>query len=308
MVGTRLVALMILAHLLGDFVFQGDKIIQMRFPKRLNQMIKNTCNQETVQESKSKAIKIKKIIDYTLKGNLLHAGMHSLILCSIIFINNVLGSLSLKCFTNVPLRFDIRLTVGVIGGILLIHFLIDQCKVILGFRYPVLSKTIWLFGIDQIAHLLSFMVILDLYTAGLSRQIVSTFMRSPISFMKADKCIFVVIIFIGITNFAGILIAQIIRHIDYKHAVHNNALETLNHTEEIQHGGYIIGVLERILILSSLLMGNIQLIGYILTAKSIARLTKLKEDKFAEYFLIGNSLSFIIAIAGGNLIKILMAC
>lgn len=306
MIETRLVSLMILAHLLGDFVFQGDKIIQMRFPKGLNQIIKNAYNQEVSHKAKSKVIKVKKIIDYTVKGNLLHAVIHSFILCSVIWGNNILGSLRLKYFRNVPLVFDMKLIICVIGGILLIHFLIDQCKVILGFRYPILSKTIWLFVMDQIAHFVSFLLILGLYNGRMSWQVVDTFIANPISLMKADRLIFIAIIFIGITSFAGILIAQIIGHIDYKHAVHNSTLETLNHTEEIRHGGYIIGILERILILCSLLMGNIQLIGYILTAKSIARLTKLKEDKFAEYFLIGNSLSFIIAIAGGNLIKLLI--
>lgn len=306
MIEMRLVAVMLLAHLLGDFVFQGNKIIQMRFPKGLNQMIKNAYNQEAAQEAKGNAISIRKIINYTLKGNLLHAVMHSLILMSVIWGNNILGRLKLKYFMDIPLKFEIRLMVSVIGGILLIHFVIDQCKVILGFHYPVLSKTIWLFIIDQMAHVISFLLILGVYNGSKPKQIINTCMTEPINIIKENKMLFIVIVFIGITSFAGILIAQIIGHIDYKHAVHNNTLGNLNHTEEIQHGGYIIGILERILILCSLLMGNIQFIGYILTAKSIARLTKLKEDKFAEYFLIGNSLSFIIAIAGGNLIKFLI--
>jgi uncharacterized membrane protein len=61
--------------------------------------------------------------------------------------------------------------------------------------------------------------------------------------------------------------------------------------------GKIIGNLERILIVLLLCANQYVVIGYIFTAKSIARWKKLTEDKdFAEYYLVGTLLSVIISI------------
>lgn len=331
MVETRLILLMFLAHLLGDFVFQGDTIIQMRFPKRLNQIIKSRA-EYTYEESKKKEkgiektqpLKLKKILRYTLLGNLLHAFIHGIVLCSVLVLSNAVGGIlgQHKFFNDIPINFDAKLILGVIGSMTLIHFCIDQLKVIAGFKYPILSKTLWLFIGDQVAHFISIFWVLSVYSGSIAPYLqgVASLITAPIDFVKSERLIFIAISFIFMTSFGGILIEQIIGHLDYRQeisyirkadelgeiGIHNDFVEVNKHTKEIRHGGYIIGILERILILCSLLMNHTQLIGYILTAKSIARLTKLKEDKFAEYFLIGNSLSFMIAIAGGSLIKFLL--
>ena len=68
-------------------------------------------------------------------------------------------------------------------------------------------------------------------------------------------------------------------------------------------GGYLIGILERCFILCAMVIDIPSLIGFMLSVKTIARLKKLSKDKFAEYFLIGNLLSFLSAILGGIVLK-----
>lgn len=71
--------------------------------------------------------------------------------------------------------------------------------------------------------------------------------------------------------------------------------------KEVTAGKYI-GVLERILILTLTMTGNISAIGVVFAAKSIARFSELSKKQFAEYYLVGTLLSFLLALAGGILL------
>jgi hypothetical protein len=73
-------------------------------------------------------------------------------------------------------------------------------------------------------------------------------------------------------------------------------------TEQLRNAGLYIGWLERLLIITAVVLRSPTLIGLILTGKSIARFPEMKEPKFAEYFLIGTLLSVSIAFFGGLLL------
>jgi hypothetical protein len=72
--------------------------------------------------------------------------------------------------------------------------------------------------------------------------------------------------------------------------------------EQLTNAGLYIGWLERLLIVTAVVLHSPTLIGLILTAKSIARFPEIKESKFAEYFLIGTLLSVSVALFGGLLL------
>jgi hypothetical protein len=60
--------------------------------------------------------------------------------------------------------------------------------------------------------------------------------------------------------------------------------------------GALIGILERILILALLSVGQYAAIGLVLTAKSVARYDQIAKQKdFAEYYLLGTLLSTLWA-------------
>lgn len=65
----------------------------------------------------------------------------------------------------------------------------------------------------------------------------------------------------------------------------------------VTNAGSLIGILERIFILMMLSVGQYSAIGFVLTAKSIARYNKIVEDpQFSEYYLLGTLMSAILVI------------
>lgn len=67
-------------------------------------------------------------------------------------------------------------------------------------------------------------------------------------------------------------------------------------------GGRIVGVLERWIVIALLSRGEMAAIGFIFTAKSIARYRDFNKPDFTEYYLIGTLYSVIIALALSTLL------
>jgi hypothetical protein len=63
--------------------------------------------------------------------------------------------------------------------------------------------------------------------------------------------------------------------------------------------GRAIGVLERALTLTFVLLGQFGAAGLVVAAKSLARFKALEDREFAEYFLVGTLASLLLAVAGG---------
>lgn len=68
---------------------------------------------------------------------------------------------------------------------------------------------------------------------------------------------------------------------------------------ETLRAGRIIGILERWLIVTLVVLSQYGPLGLVLTAKSVARLKQLEDATFAEYYLLGTLYSMVLAIAGG---------
>ena len=74
----------------------------------------------------------------------------------------------------------------------------------------------------------------------------------------------------------------------------------------LENAGAVIGVIERIFVLTLVLIEQYVPIGLIITAKSIVRFPELKHRKFAEYYLIGTLSSVLFALVTGILAKSLL--
>lgn len=77
-------------------------------------------------------------------------------------------------------------------------------------------------------------------------------------------------------------------------------------TDSLLNAGKIIGILERVLIFTFILIDHWEAVGFLITAKSVFRFSDLKQAqdrKLTEYILIGTLSSFSIAIACGILVK-----
>jgi len=74
--------------------------------------------------------------------------------------------------------------------------------------------------------------------------------------------------------------------------------------KSLTNAGKYIGIIERLLVLLFIILGRWEVIGLLITAKSVFRFNDLKENnnrKLTEYILIGTLLSFGIAILTGLL-------
>lgn len=77
-------------------------------------------------------------------------------------------------------------------------------------------------------------------------------------------------------------------------------------TEDDLEVGSLIGSLERWIILFLGVAGLWGAVGLVVAAKSIARFEELKEQAFAEYFLVGTLTSVLVAIALVGLVSLLV--
>lgn len=74
-----------------------------------------------------------------------------------------------------------------------------------------------------------------------------------------------------------------------------------------KNAGEAIGNLERLIIVTLVIQQNYAAIGLVFAAKTIARYKQLEEKNFAEYFLIGTFTSLIVALFTGEAIVALQA-
>jgi hypothetical protein len=63
--------------------------------------------------------------------------------------------------------------------------------------------------------------------------------------------------------------------------------------------GAVIGILERLIVVALVLVGQYAAIGLVVTAKTIARFRQLEDRQFAEYYLLGTLASIATAIVTG---------
>ena len=70
--------------------------------------------------------------------------------------------------------------------------------------------------------------------------------------------------------------------------------------------GRLIGILERALVLTLVLLGQYGALGFVVAAKALARFRGLDDRDFAEYFLIGTLASLLHAVVVGVGLQVVM--
>ena len=101
----------------------------------------------------------------------------------------------------------------------------------------------------------------------------------------------IVISYFFVTKPAGVLIASLLKKWQ---------IDTPS-TSALTNGGRIIGYLERILILTFVLVEEFTGVGFVLAAKSIFRFSEISGDSISrtEYFIIGTFLSVATSLITG---------
>jgi len=76
----------------------------------------------------------------------------------------------------------------------------------------------------------------------------------------------------------------------------------------LKRAGAVIGIIERIFVMTLVLLGQYATIAFVFAAKSIVRFGEAKDRKFAEYYLIGTMTSILFALLTGIATAYLRKC
>jgi hypothetical protein len=228
---------LVIAHLLGDYVFQPYKL------------------------SEKKKEKIVFVI------------LHSIIYSVIVFI-----------FLNLIYEFVYSLQLAAI--VLISHFIIDILRIIID-RKLAPSKHFYSFIADQVLHLVIIYILSQQFPA-----------LKPVGEMVSIdyKNATIVLAYLMVLSPASVFIKH------FFNMVYKNDL-CVELEEDNNRVGSLIGILERLVVVTLGILNLYTAIALVFTAKSIARFKQLEEKTFAERYLIGTLLSFLIAILGLLIIK-----
>lgn len=182
------------------------------------------------------------------------------------------------------LLWDLQLWwVAVLVGIT--HFIIDAAK--LGFQ-NVKTKKRWFF-IDQLLHLA--------VIAGVSLY----FKEFDFGFLQNQEFLKIMMAALFLTTPASIFIKLLLS--SWTPAPDGpNSIQT----ESLTSAGKYIGILERLLVFTFIMVNHWEGVGFMVAAKSVFRFSDLaqaKQRKLTEYVLIGTLLSFGLAVLTGIIIK-----
>lgn len=161
------------------------------------------------------------------------------------------------------------------------HFVIDVLKL---YSTSLFKRSSIPFFIDQLLHLIVLYVVV--YFPNLSNHIHQFF--ATLDWVLVTAVIFV-------TYPAAIIMAKLLEGL-------SDQIE-LDH-RSLSNAGTYIGILERLFVLTFIMLQKWEAIGLLIAAKSVFRFNDLKESnnrKLTEYILIGTLLSFGLAVLAGIL-------
>lgn len=165
------------------------------------------------------------------------------------------------------------------------HFIIDACK--LTFQNNQTKKR-WFF-IDQALHV------------GVIGIVSLCFNEFDFGFLKNQQFLKIAMAALFLTTPASIFIKIILSSWTPAPETEENI-----QTESLSSAGKYIGILERLLVFTFIIVDHWEGVGFMVAAKSVFRFSDLaqaKQRKLTEYVLIGTLLSFGLAVLTGILIK-----
>ena len=176
--------------------------------------------------------------------------------------------------------------------IFLSHLIIDLLKRKIEKKSS--NKESVVFLLDQGMHI---MVLIFIFFTGKQWSFIQEYHKVMVSDLDIYTCAAVASAVLVCWKPAGILVSSVFKGIPATIGQANQNPEESDKIEiEGAKIGYWIGVLEREIILMLGIMGQFGAIGFVLTAKSLARFKQLENKSFAEKYLVGTLLSACIAI------------
>ena len=183
---------------------------------------------------------------------------------------------------------------GILLGIIIsvFHFLINYIVNKLEKRFRKRRLKLLFFSINQLIH---FVILIGIYYIFNLENSVSNLYLKLEGYENFKTIILYISVFSIIFEPASVFIRKLFTSISSKTYPKENL-------EELKAGN-IIGKLERTIIAILLLNNQFGVIGFVLTAKSIARFKQMENRDFAEKYLIGTLTSFLIVLISVFILK-----
>jgi len=245
-----LLALLFLAHILGDFYFQPSSWVENRYEKHL------------------KSIRLYQ-----------HVLIHTVFVFTILLCAGY--SLDIVCYGS--------------AFVLVTHLFIDVVK-------SYLPRTSTYFFLDQVIHLMMLVIVWACITSDYYK--VTAHLMQKVDY----KFVVVLIAYSVVLKPASIIISMLLEQWSEIARGSSNKEEEKESTKTKAEGedikslvsaGKVIGMVERVLILTFVLLNQFSGVGFLLAAKSVFRFGDLKEKndhKMTEYVMLGTLLSVTITL------------
>jgi hypothetical protein len=180
------------------------------------------------------------------------------------------------------------------------HFILDIIKC------QIKKQNGWIFLLDQFLHIVIIIIVWLVFTKQLTQ-----FSEVVFNIIKNDKFLWVLLAYVFITFPVSTLIGFITKKWSNEIEEKNESGKDKNLIKKsvLKDAGKWIGIIERVLIFTFIIINQIAVVGFLLAAKSVFRFGDLKnssEQKKTEYIIIGTFISFSIAIFVGLLIKYIL--
>lgn len=169
-----------------------------------------------------------------------------------------------------------------VAGIALAHVGIDALKVWTEERFG--RRLLW-FALDQLTHAGVLVAACAWIAAGGVE--VSGFARPDLS-----RLAWIVGLYAFNVNGGSAVVSAVL-----------DGLRTSAKPPSSARAGHVIGILERMAMLTLVWLGQWSALGFVLAAKSVARFKELENRDFAETYLVGTLTSFLVACASGLLLR-----
>lgn len=188
---------------------------------------------------------------------------------------------AIVCFTFLSFH-SVILSYGII---VLSHLMIDWTRTKIEKASCSGACALLSFFIDQALHIGIIIIVYKVF--GLEKQTNEVFAHCR-TWKYFHEVVIYALMYLSILNPTAVFIRKLFACID----------KNLEQTAEDRNPriGGIIGKLERIIISTLVLCGQFGAIGFVLTAKSIARFRQLEDQTFAEKYLVGTLTSTAIAL------------
>lgn len=184
------------------------------------------------------------------------------------------------------------------------HFMIDYIRVQVQKTKFGSRNEIWLLIADQLLHTVAIFMVVACFGLRANPSALARWAVSQLTEPHASRLMRYLLLLVLLLDPASVFIKQLFADIETKKQTkqqHNDIILATMAKEA--RAGQVIGKLERLLVATLVITNQLSAIGFVMTAKSLARYKQLEEKDFAERYLVGTLASVAIAVIAALLLK-----